>query len=85
VERPRIEVPLFTRYHFGQLGNGTSASDSCVPVTVLGITNATAVAVSTGATIKGNACAVLSTGSVQCWGSNDIASYGLVPKTLDGF
>jgi alpha-tubulin suppressor-like RCC1 family protein len=47
---------------YGELGNGTY-TDSATPVTVLGITDATAIAVRTVA-----ACALLSSGSVKCWG-----------------
>jgi alpha-tubulin suppressor-like RCC1 family protein len=46
----------------GELGNGTTDSSN-VPVTVKGISNATAVA--TGGNFS---CALLATGTVQCWG-----------------
>jgi hypothetical protein len=68
----------------GELGNGTT-TDSSVPVTVSGITNAMAVA-------RGNdTCAVLSDGTVQCWGDNTGGDLGngtttnsLVPMTVSG-
>ena len=68
----------------GELGNG-STTDSSVPVTVSGITNAMAVA-------RGNdTCAVLSDGTVQCWGDNSHGDLGngtttnsLVPMTVSG-
>jgi len=44
----------------GQLGNGTT-TDSSTPVTVAGVTNATAVSVGCN-----NRCVVLDTGQVQC-------------------
>jgi alpha-tubulin suppressor-like RCC1 family protein len=56
----------------GQLGNGTTAN-SDVPVAVLGITDAKAVASDT----YGNSfCAVLSTGGVECWGDNSYGQLG---------
>ena len=56
----------------GQLGNGT-ATNSDVPVAVLGISDAKAVA----SDVDGNSfCAVLSTGHVKCWGYNDYGELG---------
>jgi alpha-tubulin suppressor-like RCC1 family protein len=56
----------------GQLGNGT-ATTSAVPVTVLGISNAKAVA----SDVDGNTfCAVLSTGHMKCWGDNSDGELG---------
>ena len=53
---------------FGQLGDGTTTS-SDTPVEVQGISNATQVA--TGSDLIGHdACAVLSTGHVDCWGAD---------------
>jgi alpha-tubulin suppressor-like RCC1 family protein len=49
----------------GELGDGTSTEKSSVPVTVTGITNAIAVAASLNHT-----CAVLRSGTVQCWGDS---------------
>jgi alpha-tubulin suppressor-like RCC1 family protein len=74
-------------YNFnGQLGNGTTAGSS-VPVTVVGITNATMVAPGSSHT-----CAVLSGGAVQCWGNNGYGQLGngtttdsSVPVTVTGF
>ncbi len=58
-----------------------------VPVTVSGITNATAVAADDSHT-----CALLSDGTVQCWGYNLIGELGngttvnsSVPVTVSGF
>jgi alpha-tubulin suppressor-like RCC1 family protein len=57
----------------GQLGSGTTATYSDVPVAVLGITDAKAVASDT----YGNSfCAVLSTGHVKCWGDNGDGQLG---------
>ena len=47
----------------GQLGNGTTDDVALTPVTVGGISNA--VAISAG---WDHACAVLATGSIECWG-----------------
>ena len=52
------------------LGN-SNTTNSSVPVSVSGITDATAVAA--GAY---HACAVLSSGSVQCWGGNNDGDLG---------
>ena len=49
---------------FGELGNGTT-TNSCTPVAVTGVSNAAAV--SAGFFF---ACALLSSGSVECWGDN---------------
>ncbi len=63
---------------FGLLGNGFSGSEcnngipcSTMPVTVAGITNATAV--SAGGT---SACVLLPGGTVQCWGYNNVGQLG---------
>ena len=80
----------------GQLGNsssdncvtpsGTSVSCSATPRAVLGITDAIAVAAGGWHT-----CAVLRSGSVQCWGLNDYGQLGndttlnsLFPVTVSG-
>jgi alpha-tubulin suppressor-like RCC1 family protein len=70
----------------GQLGNGTT-TDSSVPVTVSGITNATAVAA--GGLY---ACAMLSGSTVQCWGDNKAGQLGngtttdsSIPVSVTGF
>ena len=62
---------------YGQLGNGTT-TDSSVPVTVSGITNAIAVA----AGDSDHTCAVLSNGSIQCWGCNTKRLSQLCAKTF---
>ncbi len=50
---------------YGTLGNGTT-TNSLTPVAVSGITNASGV----GAARGQHACAVLSSGGVDCWGNN---------------
>jgi len=44
---------------------------SPVPITVSGITNAIAIAL-----VKEHTCALLSGGSVQCWGDNSFGQLG---------
>ena len=69
----------------GELGNGTT-TDSSVPVSVDGISNAAAIAAGSYHT-----CAVLGDGTVQCWGDNSSGELGngtttnsLVPVTVSG-
>ncbi|MBK7021936.1 MAG: hypothetical protein IPH38_20760 [Candidatus Microthrix sp.] len=50
---------------WGALGNGSSATDSKVPVMVSGISTATAI--SSG---FAHTCATLTSGGVRCWGQN---------------
>jgi alpha-tubulin suppressor-like RCC1 family protein len=60
------EVKCWGDNQSGELGNGPPGSfNSLVPVSVLGISNATAIG--TGYT---HACAVLADSTVMCWGSN---------------
>src|SRR5438067_328979 len=70
----------------GQLGDGTTTGFSNVPVTVSGMTTATAVI--TGAW---HSCAVLADGTMQCWGRNMDGQLGNgtttssnVPVTVSG-
>ena len=56
----------------GQLGNGTTTS-SDVPVAVIGISNAKAVANDSDGE---SSCAVLSTGHLKCWGYNGYGELG---------
>src|SRR5687768_6985098 len=63
----------------GQLGNGTvgvAGDGQTKPTFVSGITTATALAVG-----EDHACAVLSTGSIQCWGDNSYGELGNNTKT----
>jgi alpha-tubulin suppressor-like RCC1 family protein len=62
---------------YGELGNGTSASYSDVPVPVTGIANAVSVVSEEGSGGVGlSVCAVLSNGSVDCWGYNGDGELG---------
>ncbi len=55
----------------GQLGDGTSGSYSSTPLLVSGLSGVTAIAAA-GST----SCAVLSGGSVKCWGTNNFGQLG---------
>jgi alpha-tubulin suppressor-like RCC1 family protein len=61
----------------GELGDGTTAGPDCggacsaTPVAVSGITNATHISAGRQA-----ACALLATGAIQCWGTNDFGQLG---------
>ena len=57
----------------GQLGNGTTGTYVATPVQVTGISNATAISAGTGGA---HSCALLATGRVECWGSNDYGQLG---------
>jgi len=54
-----------------QLGNGTTSTDSPTPTTVSGLGGATAIALGFD-----HSCALLSNGSVQCWGANNYGQLG---------
>jgi alpha-tubulin suppressor-like RCC1 family protein len=61
---------------FGQLGNGTTTNRT-TPVPVSGITGAVGVT----AGWWHHSCALLSGGSVRCWGANDWGQFGSGTKT----
>jgi len=55
----------------GQLGDGTSGTDRNTPVPVLDITNVTSIALG-----GDHSCALLTDGSIKCWGKNDFGQLG---------
>jgi alpha-tubulin suppressor-like RCC1 family protein len=55
----------------GQLGDGGTFIEKTTPVTVSGLTNAVAIAAGSSHT-----CALLSDGTVKCWGRNDYGQLG---------
>jgi len=55
----------------GQIGDGSEKSIRIIPVTVVGVANATAI--SSG---LAHTCALLSNGSVKCWGDNSYGQLG---------
>jgi alpha-tubulin suppressor-like RCC1 family protein len=60
-------------YH-GELGDGTMVDDSSTPVVVSGLTGASAIALG-----YENACALVSSGDVLCWGQNSLGQLGSAP------
>jgi alpha-tubulin suppressor-like RCC1 family protein len=56
---------------YGELGNGTSGSSSSAPVVVSNLGRASAIVAGSNHT-----CALLSGGTVQCWGLNDSGQLG---------
>ncbi|MCU0277577.1 MAG: hypothetical protein MUE31_01655, partial [Candidatus Nanopelagicales bacterium] len=78
---------------YGQLGNGTFSptfkesdgdplwAPASAWMPVKGIRNATAIAAGGGYEARGYTCAILSTGTVQCWGSNEYGQLGNGTRT----
>lgn len=65
-------VYCWGRNGYGQLGNGTTSGDSYVPVQAIGISSATQIALG-----NSYACALISGGSVKCWGHNGNGALGI--------
>ena len=70
---------------YGALGIGHAPGGSLIPITVLGITDAVAMAAGCNHT-----CALLSSGTIKCWGHNEYGQLGngtnavwtIAPKTV---
>ena len=60
---------------YGELGNGT-ATDSSVPVTVIGDVLPGAGAVKVTAGLSAHTCVLLAGGTVECWGDNTYGELG---------
>ncbi|HMR78353.1 MAG TPA: hypothetical protein PKD61_24770, partial [Polyangiaceae bacterium] len=56
---------------FGQIGNGTYSGNVLTPITVSGVTGATAIAAGGWHT-----CALVAGGAIKCWGLNDVGQMG---------
>jgi alpha-tubulin suppressor-like RCC1 family protein len=67
---PSGGVKCWGSNQYGQLGNA-SLGNSATPVTVSGISTATAISAG-----GGHSCAVLASGGVQCWGSGVFGQLG---------
>jgi len=55
----------------GQLGPGGTGANSAVPVEILALRGATAVAIGSG-----HGCAIMADQSVKCWGKNNVGQLG---------
>jgi alpha-tubulin suppressor-like RCC1 family protein len=63
---------------YGQLGKGSTAQGSSLPVPVMGLeSGVTAVSVA-----GGSACALTAGGAVECWGDNSSGLLGIDPTAL---
>jgi alpha-tubulin suppressor-like RCC1 family protein len=87
-------VECWGQNELGQLGNGTLTNDSSIPLAVKGISTATAISAggdsgespgAGGAAAAGGACALLSGGTVKCWGDNAYGQLGNGSKPTIGF
>ena len=61
--------------YYGELGNGMT-TDSSTPVVVSGITTATAISAGDADNATEHTCALLTGGSVRCWGDNTYGGLG---------
>jgi alpha-tubulin suppressor-like RCC1 family protein len=64
-------VQCWGRNDFGQIGDGTSGVHRYSPVDVLGIDDAVRIAAGVW-----HVCAVLSGGTIECWGENGLGTLG---------
>jgi alpha-tubulin suppressor-like RCC1 family protein len=66
----------------GELGTGTASPQQTTPVSVVGVTGAVAVATGGGGG-REHTCALLSGGTVSCWGSNVFGELGIGNVSTD--
>ncbi len=59
----------------GQVGDGTEDNIRIVPTQVFGLEGGVD-AVSVGGRFRGHACALLNSGTLRCWGDNDVGQVG---------
>jgi alpha-tubulin suppressor-like RCC1 family protein len=69
-------IKCWGRNDYGQLGNGNMVNSS-VPVDVSGLADSSVSAISAGGGFFGShTCALMTTGGIQCWGSNGAGQLG---------
>ena len=80
-------VSCWGYYYYGQIGNGVVGGGQAVPVQVPGIATAASISASGGnyPAQGGNVCAILSDGTVKCWGHNDYGQLGDGTVAANGF
>jgi alpha-tubulin suppressor-like RCC1 family protein len=61
----------------GELGNGDATANQFSPVAVIGITTATAISAGGVLNNYDQSCALLTDGSVKCWGDNTYGQLGI--------
>ena len=69
------EIACWGSNEDGQLGDGTN-DDSEVPVPVMGIDDATAIAAGGDLASNGHSCALRRDGTISCWGNNRAGQLG---------
>ncbi len=68
--------------NFGQLGNGTTTNSSIAVTVASGPSPGTPLSGAVGVSVGGNhACALMSSGSVECWGLDQFSQLGDDPGT----
>jgi alpha-tubulin suppressor-like RCC1 family protein len=71
-------IACWGQNHRGQLGDGTASMYRSTPLPVTGVTDAVSVAAGDVHT-----CALLTGGTVKCWGDNQLAQLGLDPAVVE--
>ncbi len=69
-------VDCWGNNYWGLFGNGSTADVSLVPVAVGGVDNATSIVSASSGYGAAGYCAILETGLVKCWGSNEYGDLG---------